>query len=357
MATEENIHRNKATSPIVSSSSPPTTSYLARPPAISGHNRDVTEHTASLMSLFARPASPPKTPITPNLNDDIPPINLNVLNVPRIPWSTPNIGGSDEMEFQRISLLSRTSTKRDGNSESINAYSSSNGSFISSHNSLRDTIRVSNTTAWHRDDTVTVQNLTTKENNAAAEVFACTPTRTNKASTEKIAASSLMELVTDPKFSSKDYSTFSAHSESSRLPFLKAISERRDKDDTTTAFLSNKPPDDSNSRNVQSFVKRFKGYVSTTACDSKQMKTTFIGAILYSLYALVFCFAEASAITRPSHPNTEDSGLLAPMALMGCVATLVTAPVIISILGRDYPAPYPCLDMFLAPFLAQMASK
>eukprot|EP00973_Karenia_brevis_P007262 984824-Karenia_brevis.AAC.1 len=29
------------------------------------HNRNVTPHTASLMSLFARPASTPLTPLTP----------------------------------------------------------------------------------------------------------------------------------------------------------------------------------------------------------------------------------------------------------------------------------------------------
>jgi hypothetical protein len=100
-----------------------------------------------------------------------------------------------------------------------------------------------------------------------------------------------------------------------------------------------------------------KDYISNNACDSKQIKTTFIGALLYSLYSLVFCFAEASAITRPSHTHAEESGLLAPMAMMGAVATLVAGPIIIGVLGGFFPAPYPALDMFLAPFLAKMAGE
>ena len=41
---------------------------------------------------------------------------------------------------------------------------------------------------------------------------------------------------------------------------------------------------------------------------------------------------------------------------MACVGVLLTGPMQITVLGGDYPALYPCLDMFMAPFLAKMAS-
>jgi hypothetical protein len=204
-----------------------------------------------------------------------------------------------------------------------------------------------------------VQNLSDKEKDTIADVFACTPTRGNKTSVVGN-VSSLLDLVSDPNVG-KDYSTFSQSNDSSRLPFLKSISEREDKDkqDDPSSFHFHA---DSNNNCASketrtSYFRQMKNYVSNNACDSKQIKTTFMGALLYSLYSLVFCFAEASAITRPSHPNSEESGLLAPMAMMGAVSTLVAAPLIIAALGGDYPAPYPALDMFLAPFLAKMAGE
>mmetsp|Transcript_16617 Transcript_16617/g.35906 ORF Transcript_16617/g.35906 Transcript_16617/m.35906 type:complete len:1197 (-) Transcript_16617:138-3728(-) len=94
---------------------------------------------------------------------------------------------------------------------------------------------------------------------------------------------------------------------------------------------------------------------NTKLCDPEHLKPTLVGAFLFSLYQLVFCFAEASAISRPSHSSSASSSLLSPMALMACMGSLITAPMLICVLGGDYPALYPCLDMFMAPFLAQMA--
>ena len=85
---------------------------------------------------------------------------------------------------------------------------------------------------------------------------------------------------------------------------------------------------------------------------------SLLGSFLFPLYQLVFCFAEASAITRPSRLSSGlRSSLLSPMALTACVGSLFSGPMLIAVLGgsRDYPALYPCLDMFMAPFLAQIA--
>jgi len=40
---------------------------------------------------------------------------------------------------------------------------------------------------------------------------------------------------------------------------------------------------------------------------------------------------------------------------MACFGSLVAIPILIVVLGGDYPALYPALDMFMAPFLAKMA--
>ena len=299
-----------------------------------------------------------------------------MTGVPMMPYSS---NDADDVDFQRMPLMTRTSnhTTTTISASPPKVYSSGSSSFISMDSSLKDTLRVNNTDPMHnRDETLLAQNLTSKEKDAIADAFACTPTRGNKISVEGIdhaATTSLLDLVTDRRnhLETKDYSTFSMgpRSDGSRLPFLKAISESQDREDviTTTTTASSLRPgsgkDGNNNTNyypdnTHSFFQKCINYTSNNICDSKQkISSTLIGAILYSLYSLVFCFAEASAITRPSHPNSEESGLLAPMALMGCVATLVTAPMIISVLGSDYPAPYPALDMFLAPFLAKMAGE
>jgi hypothetical protein len=46
------------------------------------------------------------------------------------------------------------------------------------------------------------------------------------------------------------------------------------------------------------------------------------------------------------------------MALAACVGSLISVPMPFAMLGnaKDYPALYPCPDMFMAPFLARMAA-
>jgi hypothetical protein len=329
-----------------------------RPPTIKAHDRTVTPHTASLMTLFSRPPSPPKSPITPTFMGSPVRNGLNSARVPLMPCEaeTPNNIDADEQDFEQMPLMSRTNNN--------NNYSSSGGSFVTTDGSLRDTLKVNNADPlWHyRNEAMLVENLTIKEQDTIADVFACygetrsltsTPKRENKPS----GANSLLDMFKDPNIVPRDYFTFPLvpRNEGSRLPYFRSISENADKDNTSMAHLdacdANKPH-----KQPALIWRKCTNFVSVNTCNAQQIKTTLIGAVLYSLYSLVFCFAEASAITRPSHPNSDESGLLAPMALMGCTATLVTAPIIIAVLGGDYPAPYPALDMFMAPFLAQMAA-
>ncbi len=68
----------------------------------------------------------------------------------------------------------------------------------------------------------------------------------------------------------------------------------------------------------------------------------------------------ARSHVRPnaSHPpSSTDSAIVPHGATRACVGGLISGPMLIAMLGNanDYPALYPCPDMFMAPFLARMA--
>jgi len=73
---------------------------------------------------------------------------------------------------------------------------------------------------------------------------------------------------------------------------------------------------------------------------------------MFLLYHVVFCLANASAITRP-HSSTPILGVMAKMTTVGI---FFASPFYIYRLGRDIPALYPSIDLFLAPFLAEAAA-
>uniref|UniRef100_A0A7S4MC96 Uncharacterized protein n=1 Tax=Odontella aurita TaxID=265563 RepID=A0A7S4MC96_9STRA len=86
------------------------------------------------------------------------------------------------------------------------------------------------------------------------------------------------------------------------------------------------------------------------------MSSCVIGSFVFVLYHVVFCLAMASSITRPSHSSDEPSQMLAPMAQMAALGSLTANPAFIFLLGGDLPALYPCIDLFLAPFAANLAA-
>ena len=79
--------------------------------------------------------------------------------------------------------------------------------------------------------------------------------------------------------------------------------------------------------------------------------STVIGSCVFLLYHLVFCMAQASAITRPNATGSS----VGPLAKMASLGILLASPLFISIMGKQIPAIYPTSDLFLAPFLAQLA--
>ncbi|CAB9515416.1 solute carrier family 26 [Seminavis robusta] len=86
--------------------------------------------------------------------------------------------------------------------------------------------------------------------------------------------------------------------------------------------------------------------------STENIKSTTIGSLLFLLYHIVYCLAQASTITRP-HADHSSVGVMAKVAAIG---TLFSGPVFIWELGAGVPAIYPASDLFLSPFLAQVAA-
>ena len=87
---------------------------------------------------------------------------------------------------------------------------------------------------------------------------------------------------------------------------------------------------------------------------------TYSGAILFVFYHVVFCLANGSSIIRPSQHNTHamqksPEPILGIMVKWTAIGIVCSAPLLTLRLGRQIPALYPSVALFLAPFLAQMA--
>ena len=83
-------------------------------------------------------------------------------------------------------------------------------------------------------------------------------------------------------------------------------------------------------------------------CSLHNLTTTIVGSTVFLIYHVVFCLAQAATVA----PTTALTGQMAKIAALG-VAT--ASPIFIWHLGAYIPAIYPASDLFLAPFLAQVA--
>ena len=79
--------------------------------------------------------------------------------------------------------------------------------------------------------------------------------------------------------------------------------------------------------------------------------STYLGAAVFLLYHVVFCLAMGSTIRRP-HSTTSTLGIMTKTAAMG---VMLAGPIYILALYKEIPAIYPTVDLFLAPFMAQIA--
>lgn len=86
-------------------------------------------------------------------------------------------------------------------------------------------------------------------------------------------------------------------------------------------------------------------------CATHMKATTFVGSCMFLLYHVVFCLAMGSSIIR-KQSETPILGLMAKMAACGVI---FCSPVYVYRLGNEIPALYPTVDLFLAPFMANLA--
>ena len=285
----------------------------------SQHNRNVTPHTASLMDLFARPPTSAASPSTPAIS----------------------YGAVDDTR-----LRSRESRVPPMMPDDFPRSPPSKGTFSENQNDVTPTAQ--NSTGNRalfpvppmlgRPPTLHSRQRTEQTGNRSGE--ADLPSGTED-------PESIGTRVTDTcRLNDSAESDISE----SQMEFMSAISKGHA--DETYGLL---PPGVGGSMVVfreSNFEKILTSMRSQ--CSPEKMRPTVIGAVLFSLYQIVFCLAEASVITRPSAAG-KSAELLSPMALMACVGTMASCPMLIAVLGGDNPALYPCVDMFMAPFLAHMA--
>ena len=81
--------------------------------------------------------------------------------------------------------------------------------------------------------------------------------------------------------------------------------------------------------------------------------STWIGSFTALMYHTVFCLAHSAALVRPNADHSS-MGVLAQMAALGVCAAGTS---FVYQVGPYVPAAYPSSDLFLAPFLAVMASE
>ena len=83
--------------------------------------------------------------------------------------------------------------------------------------------------------------------------------------------------------------------------------------------------------------------------NKESMINTIAASIIFGLFHIVFCLAQASAITRP-YSHRPVMGSMVRIASMG---TILTTPFYLRLLLKSFPDVYPSIDSFTAPFYVQ----
>ena len=101
---------------------------------------------------------------------------------------------------------------------------------------------------------------------------------------------------------------------------------------------------------AEKIVVKINGYLKVVTHEMTK-PTTYIGSFMFLLYHVVFCLTMGSAIIRPGS-SQSILGLMTKTASLGII---FGAGVYWVKLGTEIPAMYPTSDLFLAPFLANLA--
>lgn len=100
------------------------------------------------------------------------------------------------------------------------------------------------------------------------------------------------------------------------------------------------------------FVLQKVASIGRSSLSEATKATTWVGGFMALLFHSVFCLTIGSAIIRP-HGLVPMLGLMTKMAAIGIISA---ASVFWVGLSDDVPAIYPTVDLFTAPFLANVAS-
>lgn len=86
--------------------------------------------------------------------------------------------------------------------------------------------------------------------------------------------------------------------------------------------------------------------------STDKIKTTIVGSLTAVIFQIVYCLAISSAVHRPFSKRP----VLGQMVRFSAIGPLLGGPIFLSLLGSTYPALYPMLDVFPAPFFVSMAA-
>lgn len=89
-----------------------------------------------------------------------------------------------------------------------------------------------------------------------------------------------------------------------------------------------------------------------TKTSMESIFTGAMGSILFVLFHIVFCLAQAASIHRPF----SGKPVLGVMVRQAAVGPLIAGPLFVYLLDGDFAAVYPSVDCFPAPFFVEMAA-
>lgn len=133
-------------------------------------------------------------------------------------------------------------------------------------------------------------------------------------------------------------------STTSQLPSIREMNQGIVSKDTLVGSNGSATP-------KKSWKERIVG-AGRTICHELSQPTTWIGAFMYLLFQIVFALTMGAAITRP-HGTRSMLGLFAKMAALGIMFGASNYWVGLS---HEIPAMYPTVDLFTAPFMANIAA-
>ncbi len=91
--------------------------------------------------------------------------------------------------------------------------------------------------------------------------------------------------------------------------------------------------------------------MSFTIPTTKSLINGVLSSIIFGLFHIVFCLAQASAVTRPFSKRSS----IGQMVRVASMSTIISTPIYLVSMIKSFPDLYPAIDSFPVPFYAQIA--